>query len=186
MRQYFYRMTECKAGHATAPDCICWHDEGTGPLASGNGAKSWREKPVQRSSAENAPPLHVAPEIVQSLDNEVGELRQLVIAAEGALEHYAHELCEGWCKDAAPEAKFDDCGGCRARLALRGITAVPQRPIEPTDEMVTAAMRAFEPMSSVLRYREKDKWHSCDIMGMRDALRAALALSRPNREPQSK
>jgi hypothetical protein len=39
-------MTGCKAGHATAPDCICWHDEGTGPLASGNGAKSWREKPA--------------------------------------------------------------------------------------------------------------------------------------------
>jgi hypothetical protein len=46
-----------------------------------------------------------------------------------------------------------------------------------TDEMVTAAMRAFERMSSVLRYREKDKWHSCDIMGMRDALVAALRSS---------
>lgn len=45
---------------------------------------------------------------------------------------------------------------------------------EVTDEMVTAAMRAFELMSSVLRYREKDKWHSCDIMGMRDAIKAAL------------
>lgn len=46
---------------------------------------------------------------------------------------------------------------------------------EVTDEMLTAAMRAFELMSSVLRYREKDKWHSCDVMGMRDAIRAALA-----------
>ncbi len=46
---------------------------------------------------------------------------------------------------------------------------------EVTDEMLTAAMRAFELMSSVLRYREKDKWHSCDIMGMRDAIKAALA-----------
>lgn len=48
--------------------------------------------------------------------------------------------------------------------------------IEVTDEMLTAAMRAFEPMSSVLRYREKDKWHSCDMMAMRDAIRAALAV----------
>jgi hypothetical protein len=57
-------------------------------------------------------------------------------------------------------------------------TNEPQQ-LEVTDEMVTAAMRAFEPMSSVLRYREKDKWHSCDIMGMRDALKAALSLPRP-------
>lgn len=52
-------------------------------------------------------------------------------------------------------------------------------PPSVTDEMVTEAMRAFERMSSVLRYREKDKWHSCDIMGMRDAIAAALAVSRP-------
>lgn len=52
---------------------------------------------------------------------------------------------------------------------------------EVTDEMVTAAMRAFERMSSVLRYREKDKWHSCDIMGMRDAIRAALQAAPPGR-----
>lgn len=49
--------------------------------------------------------------------------------------------------------------------------------MQVTDEMVTAAMRAFERMSSVLRYREKDKWHSCDIMGMRDAIQAALDAS---------
>ena len=29
--QYFYRMNECKALDANSPDCICWHDEGTGP-----------------------------------------------------------------------------------------------------------------------------------------------------------
>ena len=36
------------------------------------------------------------------------------------------------------------------------------RELEVTEEMLVVAMRAFEPMSSVLRYREKDKWHSCD------------------------
>lgn len=45
-----------------------------------------------------------------------------------------------------------------------------------TDEMLVAAMRAFEPLSSVLRYREKDKWHTCDLMAMRDAIRAVAPL----------
>lgn len=48
-----------------------------------------------------------------------------VIAAEKpcllqeTLEHYASEYCEGWCK-ACPETAgpFEDCGGCRARVAL--------------------------------------------------------------------
>lgn len=44
-----------------------------------------------------------------------------------------------------------------------------------TAEMVTAAMRAFEPLSTVLRYREKDGWHACDQMAMRAAIEAALA-----------
>jgi hypothetical protein len=35
-----------------------------------------------------------------------------------ALDHYAHEYCEGWCKDAPSGALFDDCGGCEARAAL--------------------------------------------------------------------
>lgn len=45
-----------------------------------------------------------------------------------------------------------------------------------TEEMLVAAMRAFEPLSSVLRYREKDKWHTCDLMAMRDAIRAVAPL----------
>lgn len=35
-----------------------------------------------------------------------------------ALEHYADVYCEGWCKEAPAHANFDDCGGCKARLAL--------------------------------------------------------------------
>jgi uncharacterized protein HemX len=54
-----------------------------------------------------------------------------------------------------------------------------------TEEMVTAAMRAFERMSSVLRYREKDKWHACDIMGMRDAIAAALAAGSDAPAPET-
>lgn len=53
-----------------------------------------------------------------------------------------------------------------------------RRDVVVTDEMLVEAMRAFERMSSVLRYREKDKWHACDMMGMRDAIRAAMRLAR--------
>jgi hypothetical protein len=36
---------------------------------------------------------------------------------EAALREYEHDYCEGWCRDAPPQAMFD-CGGCRARAAL--------------------------------------------------------------------
>lgn len=29
--QYYYKQDGCKADSATDKDCICWHDEGTGP-----------------------------------------------------------------------------------------------------------------------------------------------------------
>jgi hypothetical protein len=38
-------------------------------------------------------------------------------ALEAALREYECDYCEGWCKDAPPQAMFD-CGGCRARAAL--------------------------------------------------------------------
>lgn len=47
-----------------------------------------------------------------------------IAALEGALEHYADQYCEGWCKDAPPQANFDDCGGCRARAALASTEAM--------------------------------------------------------------
>ena len=30
--QYFYKNDACKASCATDAECICWHDEGTGPF----------------------------------------------------------------------------------------------------------------------------------------------------------
>lgn len=35
-----------------------------------------------------------------------------------SLQYYAATYCEGWCKDNPPNANFEDCDGCRARLAL--------------------------------------------------------------------
>jgi hypothetical protein len=49
-RQYFYKVDSCKALIAEDQNCICWHDEGTGPLpehtrSPDNRCGSWREKP---------------------------------------------------------------------------------------------------------------------------------------------
>lgn len=52
-RQYYYRVNECNAVGPKSPDCICWHDEGTGPLADGT-ATNWRDKPSSRSPAAPA------------------------------------------------------------------------------------------------------------------------------------
>jgi hypothetical protein len=32
VKQYYYKINDCKALHATDAECICWHDEGTGPF----------------------------------------------------------------------------------------------------------------------------------------------------------
>ncbi|WAX22379.1 hypothetical protein P6F34_gp26 [Pseudomonas phage MiCath] len=48
-RQYFYRVDSCKADHSRSPDCLCWHDEGTGPLFNNPFTQqkpiNWRDKP---------------------------------------------------------------------------------------------------------------------------------------------
>jgi hypothetical protein len=54
-------------------------------------------------------------------------------------------------------------------------------PREPTDEMVTAFMREFEKWTPLLRYKEAEKWHVNDVVGVRHGLRAALSPS-PTRE----
>ena len=44
-RQYFYKVTDCPTLDSKSPDCICWHDEGTGPIAQNpEWVKSWRAK----------------------------------------------------------------------------------------------------------------------------------------------
>lgn len=50
-RQYYYKVDGCKAFSASDPNCICWHDEGTGPMPYAHGDTfSWRETaPAQTS-----------------------------------------------------------------------------------------------------------------------------------------
>ncbi|QRE00239.1 hypothetical protein [Burkholderia phage BCSR5] len=54
MRQYFYKQHQCTAHDAGDPECICWHDEGTGPFPdrreSDTNRYSWRDKPVQQTT----------------------------------------------------------------------------------------------------------------------------------------
>jgi hypothetical protein len=48
IRQYYFRMSDCRAKEAHDPDCICWHDEGTGPLLHSEADRlelKWRDKP---------------------------------------------------------------------------------------------------------------------------------------------
>ena len=48
--QYFYRENSCPANESGDPDCICWHDEGTGPYPTSNPEEgtvlTWRSVPV--------------------------------------------------------------------------------------------------------------------------------------------
>ncbi len=44
--QYYYKNNDCKASEATDADCICWHDEGTGPFPDIRySSRSWHNIP---------------------------------------------------------------------------------------------------------------------------------------------
>ena len=48
--QYYYKRDGCKAKDAKDGDCICWHDEGTGPYKDERHSAetplvNWRIKP---------------------------------------------------------------------------------------------------------------------------------------------
>ena len=49
--QYYYKRNRCQAKTAHDADCICWHDEGTGPFPDERpddpaALKEWRFKPA--------------------------------------------------------------------------------------------------------------------------------------------
>ena len=49
--QYYYKDNRCQAFTAQDADCICWHDEGTGPFPNErpddpDTLKEWRFKPA--------------------------------------------------------------------------------------------------------------------------------------------
>src|SRR5471032_846030 len=82
-RQYYYIVPGCKASSTDAPDCICWHDEGTGPLHNNPVTTtepiSWRDKP---QSATQPDPIigvlksNLADEVMPSFSG--GDLKHLI------------------------------------------------------------------------------------------------------------
>jgi hypothetical protein len=86
------------------------------------------------------------------------------------LRHYADTYCEGWCKDAPANANFDDCGGCRARLALN----------EPQGVLTLDWIEKFASEAKPFGYVKDNE----AIDKFLTSVRAALALSRPERAKQ--
>lgn len=57
-RQYFYKVNGCPSENSSSPDCICWHDNGTGPMLSlppAYGPTDWRDKPVAPTQGADEP-----------------------------------------------------------------------------------------------------------------------------------
>jgi hypothetical protein len=58
VKQYYYKTNDCKALHATDAECICWHDEGTGPFPGhriGVHTCHWRDKPEANKMVSDTP-----------------------------------------------------------------------------------------------------------------------------------
>lgn len=55
-RQYYYRVNGCLAEDSSSETCMCWHDEGTGPLRDHpEEIGRWREKPLPGVPASSLP-----------------------------------------------------------------------------------------------------------------------------------
>ncbi len=57
--QYYYKRDGCKAKDAEDGDCICWHDEGTGPYKDERHSAepplvNWRIKPSNATNSADA------------------------------------------------------------------------------------------------------------------------------------
>ena len=57
--QYYYRVDECKADSPFGADCLCWHDEGTGPLPDVQHADQDQMKKVWRVKDGPMPNLEI-------------------------------------------------------------------------------------------------------------------------------
>lgn len=79
-RQYFHKVNACPAGNPSADNCICWHDEGTGPYPEARdtdpyhgGQREWRDKPARDITKEvfpeqdNLPPTDPVTQLTEEL-----------------------------------------------------------------------------------------------------------------------
>jgi hypothetical protein len=89
-----------------------------GPLQlDGEPEFGWRQyetPPIQHKAADCIEQLEARLDraVTRGLDQV-----EYITKLEAALREYESDYCEGWCRDAPPQAMFD-CGGCRARAAI--------------------------------------------------------------------
>jgi len=98
-RQYYYHASNCLAADADDPICICWRDEGTGPLADRpQQAKHWRDKPDDIDGDKGKPPSDYLTheEITQAVETAAfsAKSRASTYAGGAALETLANILRE--------------------------------------------------------------------------------------------
>ncbi len=74
--QYYYKENRCQSQTAHDADCVCWHDEGTGPFPDErpddpDTLKEWRFKPANVQDNRASPASGEAP-----VDRRVGPLAE--------------------------------------------------------------------------------------------------------------
>jgi hypothetical protein len=107
MRQYYYRNPKCDAGNPHIDCCICWWDEGTGPLAGTNKEpEAWREKPASLEKQ-----LAQAKEWCRVLQCERDEARAI---GQELADISAH--CLDWHIDVAGNFKSDHILGLSRKI----------------------------------------------------------------------
>lgn len=84
--QYFYKVDSCKAMSSKSSDCICWHDEFTGPHKADRSLEifkslHWRLKPKLPQALNNDAVDFLNPksieQIRESLNEVISELRSV-------------------------------------------------------------------------------------------------------------
>jgi hypothetical protein len=87
-REYYFRADACKAKVPTDTDCICWHAEGTGPMANyPAGIGTWRNASPQQSLAPAADKIEIP-------SNE--EFDKLYESHVGHPADFAADVLERW------------------------------------------------------------------------------------------
>lgn len=136
-RQYYYKVDGCPAKNSDSPDCICWHDEGTGPYAINDSSLMWRDAadaPVMRS-AQPAGAQQTTPSAAVALSDD---LRDRLVAISEAVADQDDRAAQAMLREilTAPQPS--------PTPQADSVTA-PASGVVVTDDMVLAALRAQYP-----------------------------------------
>lgn len=156
-RQYYYKVDGCRASVANDEDCICWHDEGTGPHPKAGNEFSWRDKPAACDRGE-----------VQRLRD--GEAVEVVahVATMGFGQHYASGIGEPIDRCIPGEPLMTVAQHQRISAAM---TAEVER-LQELCECNTAIMRAQDEALSRVNKERTELHAECErLRSERDAFR---------------